>query len=89
VKNYYISVERAIFHIAVDDYLSLKVGDTVRVNAYPHTGTIVSVTKEGDAPPQPETRPNAERPRGRARTLRTARATPRERRDRSSDEQNE
>ena len=81
VKNYYISVEKGIYHIAVDDYMSLKVGDTVRVHAYPHTGTIVSVTKEGESEPRPETRPEPARPKGRARTLRTARATPRERRE--------
>lgn len=82
VKNYYISVEKAIFHIAVDDYMTLKVGDIARVHAYPHTGTIVSVTKEGESEPQPEMRPAADpRPKGRARTLRTARATPRERRE--------
>lgn len=86
VKNYYIAVEKTIFHIAIDDYMSLKVGDTVRIHAYPHTGTIVWVRKEDEGEPQPEQRADLARPKGRARTLRTARVAPRERREQPPDE---
>jgi hypothetical protein len=85
VKNYYVSVGKSIFHIAVDDYMLLKTGDVVRVLAYPHTGTLVSINKLEDGPPRPVEQGTIERVRGRARTLRTARATPREHRDTPSE----
>src|SRR5438067_1041980 len=46
-KRYYVTVERAIFRIPVDAYLGLREKDTVRIVAYPHTGTVVSVERTG------------------------------------------
>jgi hypothetical protein len=82
VKNYYMSVEKAIFHIPADEYLQLREGDLVRVHAYPHTGTVIAIEKIArEAPehaePVPRDLPRAAS--GRMRTLRTARATPRRR----------
>jgi len=88
-KSYYVAVNKAIFRIPVDAYMDTIVGDTVRIVAYPHTGTVVEVERlkreEKPAPeeaPEPEARPAT----GRMRTLRTARATPSARRQRDADE---
>jgi hypothetical protein len=86
-KSHYITVEKAIFRIPVESYLDVRQGDTVTVVAYPHTGTVVSVTRapreEAEEPPP---QPQAVESSARMRTLRTARATPsaRERRSRET-----
>jgi len=80
VKNYYMSVEKAIFHIPADEYVQLRAGDLVRVRAYPHTGTVVAIEKSrGEMPERVEPAPRdvPQAATGRMRTLRTARVTPR------------
>lgn len=85
-KSQYITVQRSIFRIPVEMYLDIKVGDTVRVHAYPHTGLVIAVERlareapavaasDAALPAAP-----ARAAKGRERTLRTARVAPRERR---------
>lgn len=74
-KSYYISINRAIFQIPADAYLYVRARDTVQVVAYPHSGTVVSVTRLSRPEAEPPTAPVATS--GRLRTLRTARRTPR------------
>lgn len=81
-KSHYISVQKSIYRIPITTYLDLKAGEAVRVHAYPHTGMVVVVerlTPEGQdaATPAPLAAP-VRQPKGRERTLRTARVTPRE-----------
>jgi hypothetical protein len=82
-KSHYVTVNKSIFRIPVDAYMDIIKGDTIRIVAYPHTGTVVEVERlkreekpEPEEAPEPEARPAT----GRMRTLRTARATPSARR---------
>lgn len=82
-KSQYIAVNKGIFRIPVQSYLDVKVGDTVTIVAYPHTGTVVSVeraerTEPAEEPkvPAPSSAPAAAAT-GRMRTLRSTRSTPR------------
>jgi hypothetical protein len=79
VKSHYINVERTIFRIPVESYMDLKVNDTVRVVAYPHTGTVLSVERTGRVVEE-EPAPGPAPAKGRMRTLRTARSSPSTRR---------
>jgi len=82
-KSHYITVERGIYRIGVEDHLDLLEKDSVRVVAYPHTGTVVSV--ERLARPDDEPKPAAAMAKGRLRMLRTARSTPSARRGETVD----
>ena len=76
VKSHYISVARTIFRVPVESYMELQAEDSVRVVAFPHTGTVVSVERTGRPEQTGKTGPTESR--GRGRTLRTARRdTPR------------
>lgn len=77
-KSNYITVERGIYRIPIESYLDLLEKDIVRVVAYPHTGTVVSVERL-DRPVE-EVQPSSPIAKGRMRTLRTARLTPSARR---------
>jgi hypothetical protein len=92
VKSHYVAVNKAIFRIPVDAYMDVKVGDSVRIEAYPHTGMVLRCERtarpEPEAPePKAEAESRAAPASGRMRTLRTARLRPsaRERRERGSD----
>lgn len=88
-KSHYIAIEKSIFRIPVQSYLDVRVGDSVTIVAYPHTGTVLSVERA----PRDETAEEPKKPAasaapaapatGRMRTLRSTRSTPRpsERRD--------
>lgn len=81
VKSHYVAVNKAIFRIPVDAYMDVKTGDSVRIEAYPHTGLVLRCERTGrpepEAPePKAETQPRATPASGRMRTLRTARLSP-------------
>ncbi len=50
-KNGYIFVENNVFRLEPEEYIRIKLGDTVRVVHYPHTSTVVSaeVTRQRGA----------------------------------------
>lgn len=91
VKSHYVAVNKAIFRIPVDSYLDVKAGDSVRIEAYPHTGLVLRCERTGrpepEAPAAAASQPSAAPATGRMRTLRTARLSPsdRERREGGSD----
>jgi hypothetical protein len=79
-RSNYVTIDRMIYRIPAEAYLDVQVGDRVRIVAYPHTATVVSVERLGRAEGEsaaPAADGSALGARGRARTLRTARATPR------------
>ncbi len=92
VKSHYVAVNKAIFRIPVDAYMDVKTGDSVRIEAYPHTGLVLHCERiarpEPEAPAeQAEVQTRAAPASGRMRTLRTARLSPsaRERREHGGD----
>jgi len=81
VKSHYVAVNKAIFRIPIDAYMDVKTGDSVRIEAYPHTGLVLRCERTGrsepEAPaPKPEAESRATPASGRMRTLRTARLSP-------------
>jgi hypothetical protein len=42
-RNGYIFVGRNVFRLEPEEYIGIKLGDTVRVVHYPHTATVASV----------------------------------------------
>ena len=46
LRSYYIYVERSVFKVSPLIYDELEEGDTVSVNHYPHTNTVISVELE-------------------------------------------
>jgi hypothetical protein len=42
-RNSYIFVGNNVFRLLPEEYIDIKLGDTVRVVHYPHTATVVSV----------------------------------------------
>jgi xanthosine utilization system XapX-like protein len=42
-RNGYIFVRNNVFRLTPDEYINVKLGDTVRVVHYPHTATVESV----------------------------------------------
>ncbi len=90
VKSHYVAVNKAIFRIPVDAYMDVKTGDSVRIEAYPHTGLVLRCERTArpePAAPAPQAEASAAPASGRMRTLRTARLSPssRERREHGSD----
>jgi hypothetical protein len=92
VKSHYVAVNKAIFRIPVESYLDVKTGDSVRIEAYPHTGLVLQCERTGRPEPEAPAVKSEDQPRavpatGRMRTLRTARLSPsaRERREGGTD----
>ena len=49
LRSYYIYVDRSVFKVTPLIYSELEEGDTVWVNHYPHTNTVIAVElEEGD-----------------------------------------
>ena len=49
LRSYYIYVDRSVFKVTPLIYSELEEGDTVSVNHYPHTNTVIAVElEEGD-----------------------------------------
>ena len=46
MRSYYIYVDRSVFKVTPLIYTELEEGDTVSVNHYPHTNTVISVELE-------------------------------------------
>jgi hypothetical protein len=46
LRSYYIYVDRSVFKVTPLIYTELEEGDTVFVNHYPHTNTVISVELE-------------------------------------------
>jgi hypothetical protein len=46
LRSYYIYVDRSVFKVTPLIYTELEEGDTVSVNHYPHTNTVISVELE-------------------------------------------
>jgi len=46
LRSYYIYVDRSVFKVTPLIYIELEEGDTVSVNHYPHTNTVISVELE-------------------------------------------
>jgi hypothetical protein len=46
LRSYYIYVARSVFKVTPLIYTELEEGDTVSVNHYPHTNTVISVELE-------------------------------------------
>ena len=46
LHSYYIYVSRSVFKVTPLIYTELEEGDTVSVNHYPHTNTVISVELE-------------------------------------------
>jgi hypothetical protein len=46
LRSYYIYVDRSVFKVTLLIYTELEEGDTVSVNHYPHTNTVISVELE-------------------------------------------
>jgi hypothetical protein len=46
LRSYYIYVHRSVFKVTPLIYTELEEGDTVAVNHYPHTNTVISVVLE-------------------------------------------
>jgi hypothetical protein len=46
MRSYYIYVDRSVFKVTPLIYIELEEGDTVSVNHYPHTNTVISVELE-------------------------------------------
>lgn len=50
-RSHYISVERKIFRLPVEDWYPLAEDDRVQVVHYPHTGTVAGVERLGAGEP--------------------------------------
>jgi len=46
LRSYYIYVDRSVFKVTPLIYSELEEGDTVSVNHYPHTNTVIAVELE-------------------------------------------
>ena len=46
LRSYYVYVDRSVFKVTPLIYAELEEGDTVSVNHYPHTNTVISVELE-------------------------------------------
>ena len=46
LRSYYIYVGRSVFKVTPLIYSELEEGDTVSVNHYPHTNTVIAVELE-------------------------------------------
>ena len=55
-RSHYISVNRNIFRLPVEDWYNLAEDDIVAVTHYPHTGSVASIEKTGEAKPKREPR---------------------------------
>ncbi|HEY8490489.1 MAG TPA: hypothetical protein VIO14_05810 [Dehalococcoidia bacterium] len=45
-QGYYIMVQRQVFRIPAEEYLDLDPGDVVEVTYFPHTNTVVRLTRK-------------------------------------------
>jgi hypothetical protein len=55
-RSHYISVNRNIFRLPVEDWYGLAEDDVVIITHYPHTGTVATIEKVDHAPRKPESR---------------------------------
>ena len=55
-RSHYISVNRNIFRLPVEDWYNLAEDDIVTITHYPHTGAVAGVEKTGHANPKQEPR---------------------------------
>jgi len=53
-RSHYISVNRNIFRLPVEDWFGLAEDDIVVVTHYPHTGSVAGVEKIGQSKPKRE-----------------------------------
>lgn len=55
-RSHYISVNRSIFRLPVEDWYNLSEDDIVAITHYPHTGTVARIETTGRAKPKSDPR---------------------------------